>query len=226
MANLKYYDGATSNWETLLIGKQGPTGPEGPIGPEGPGVAVGGTTGQLLAKSSSTDYETQWVAPSGLEFIKSQTIGTAVSSVVVTDAFSAAYDNYRVIISGGTSASATNNINLQIGNAVTEYYGSRIQQVIAGTVTGQGQSNAASLEITRYSNLIGNPMTIIDIITPFLAVRTGIIATGIFVDTTNGATRLSTGFLNNIVGGYTSFTILASAGTITGGTIQVYGYRK
>jgi hypothetical protein len=46
------------------------------------------------------------------------------------------------------------------------------------------------------------------------------------MDTTNGATRLSTGFLNNIIGGYTDFTILTSAGTINGGTIQVYGYRK
>jgi len=139
--------------------------------------------------------------------------------------FSAAYDNYRVIISGGSASSAINNINLQIGNAVTGYYGSRIQQVIAGTITGQGQSNTTSLEITRYSALIGNPVSIIDIITPFLPVRTGIIATGIFMDTTNGATRLSTGFLNNI-NSYTDFTLLASAGTITGGTVYVYGYRS
>ena len=33
MANLKYYNEATSEWETLVVGKQGPVGPEGPQGP-------------------------------------------------------------------------------------------------------------------------------------------------------------------------------------------------
>jgi hypothetical protein len=33
MANLKYYNGATSEWETLVIGQQGPVGPAGPTGP-------------------------------------------------------------------------------------------------------------------------------------------------------------------------------------------------
>lgn len=31
----------------------------------GPGVATGGTTGQVLAKASDTDYDTEWVAPPG-----------------------------------------------------------------------------------------------------------------------------------------------------------------
>ena len=30
MANLKYYNSATSQWETVVIGKQGPTGDAGP----------------------------------------------------------------------------------------------------------------------------------------------------------------------------------------------------
>ena len=33
MANLKYYNEVTSEWETLVVGKQGPVGPEGPQGP-------------------------------------------------------------------------------------------------------------------------------------------------------------------------------------------------
>jgi hypothetical protein len=32
------------------------------VGPAGPGVAVGGTTGQVLAKASGTNYDTEWVA--------------------------------------------------------------------------------------------------------------------------------------------------------------------
>jgi len=34
----------------------------GPAGPAGPGVAEGGLTGQVLAKASGTDYDTEWVA--------------------------------------------------------------------------------------------------------------------------------------------------------------------
>jgi hypothetical protein len=36
MANLKYYNETTEQWETLVIGKQGPAGVTGPIGPTGP----------------------------------------------------------------------------------------------------------------------------------------------------------------------------------------------
>lgn len=35
----------------------------GPVGPIGPGVASGGTTGQVAAKASNTDYDITWVTP-------------------------------------------------------------------------------------------------------------------------------------------------------------------
>lgn len=37
----------------------------GPAGPQGPGVPLGGTTGQVLAKVSNTDNDTDWVDQSG-----------------------------------------------------------------------------------------------------------------------------------------------------------------
>lgn len=49
-------------------GLQGPTGPQGPIGntgpagPTGQGVPTGGTLNQVLAKNSSTNYDTTWVS--------------------------------------------------------------------------------------------------------------------------------------------------------------------
>lgn len=42
---------------------------KGDKGEPGPGVAPGGTTGQVLAKASSTDYDTQWVDQTGGENI-------------------------------------------------------------------------------------------------------------------------------------------------------------
>ena len=48
------------------VGERGPQGPAGADGAPGQGVPVGGTTGQLLAKSSNADYATTWVdAPTG-----------------------------------------------------------------------------------------------------------------------------------------------------------------
>ncbi len=59
-------DGATGP-----MGPQGIQGPVGPVGPAGTngtngvGVPTGGTAGQVLAKVNGTDYNTQWVTPSG-----------------------------------------------------------------------------------------------------------------------------------------------------------------
>ena len=52
-----------------LADLEGPTGAEGPQGPagtdgtDGAGVPLGGTTGQVLAKASDTDFDTTWTAP-------------------------------------------------------------------------------------------------------------------------------------------------------------------
>ena len=49
-------------------GATGATGPAGPVGPQGPaghGVPAGGMIGQVLAKKSGTDYDTEWVNQSG-----------------------------------------------------------------------------------------------------------------------------------------------------------------
>ena len=43
-----------------IQGEVGPVGPAGEQGPAGEGVASGGTTGQVLKKTSATDYETEW----------------------------------------------------------------------------------------------------------------------------------------------------------------------
>lgn len=82
MAQLKYYDG--SEWKNAVIGAQGPVGPTGPAstvtgptgstgstgstgptgpsvtGPTGAGVAIGGSTNQVLTKASATNYDTTW----------------------------------------------------------------------------------------------------------------------------------------------------------------------
>lgn len=60
-------------------------GPQGPEGDPGPGVPVGGATGQLLAKNSGTNYDTEWVDPpaDGWEVISEGAIPNNVSSYTI-----------------------------------------------------------------------------------------------------------------------------------------------
>lgn len=60
--------------ETGATGPQGPAGPQGATGAQGPqgetgprgyGVPAGGLAGQVLAKASALDNDTEWVTPSG-----------------------------------------------------------------------------------------------------------------------------------------------------------------
>lgn len=45
---------------SVVISTPGPQGPAGATGAAGPGVAAGGATGDLLVKTSATDYATAW----------------------------------------------------------------------------------------------------------------------------------------------------------------------
>lgn len=51
--------------ETGPQGPQGEQGIQGPAGQDGVGIPAGGTTGQVLAKASNTDYDTEWVDQTG-----------------------------------------------------------------------------------------------------------------------------------------------------------------
>lgn len=72
---------AGSMGATGPIGPQGPAGNDGTDGADGVGVPTGGTTGQVLAKNSNTDYDTEWVDQTGGNslFI---TVGTADADYV------------------------------------------------------------------------------------------------------------------------------------------------
>lgn len=49
---------------TGATGATGAAGAAGATGDDGEGVPTGGTTGQVLAKNSGTDFDTEWITPS------------------------------------------------------------------------------------------------------------------------------------------------------------------
>ena len=153
---------------------------------------------------------------SGLTLISSTTIGTSVSSVTVSNAFSATYDNYVIAISGGTPSADDLNILLQLGSATTGTYAGGIGVGFStGTVTGFGTNNAGTFRMggTRTTGLIGYCV----LTGPFLSNATGLLATiGLASGGINSGVQLSST-------SFTAFTISLSSGTVTGGTIKVYG---
>jgi hypothetical protein len=160
----------------------------------------------------------------GLWLVKTQTVGTGVSSVEVTAAFSATYDNYLITYSNIDSSVASTNVRLTVGSANTGYFGALIYMLYGNnTIFGIQSSNQASwLYPATVTSDTGSGS--IEIFSPFLTTRTTV--KGNYLETnTGGASGQFTGFLNNATS-YTSFTLTPAGGTLTGGTIRVYGYRN
>jgi len=158
----------------------------------------------------------------GLWLVKTQTVGTGVSSVTVTGAFSSDYQNYRISYSGGTQNS-TSNLQLRLGASTTGYFGFLVYGVVtSATVLGAGNNNATSWSWIGGGDANQASHLACDLYGPNLAAHTKL-RNGAYQDAnaygaTNGEHRVATA--------YTDFTIIVGAGTITGGTVRVYGYRN
>jgi hypothetical protein len=181
-----------------------------------------GTNGQVLTADSTAATGLKWAAAtatSGLTLIKTQTIGTGVSSVTVTNAFSTTYENYMIILSGGVG-NANTGVSMKLGSTSTGYYRAGFyQQYGSGTMTGTTSTNDSSYQIaTTGANGYG---CVAQVLQPFTAARTTIFADNTQLDTA-GYINISYGFLNDTTS-YTEFTLAATS--LTGGTIKVYGYQ-
>jgi hypothetical protein len=178
------------------------------------------TAGEVLTAAS---LNANFLAAGGLQLIKTQTIGTTVGSVEVTGAFSATYDVYKITVTGGiSSVSAGANLKLTLGATATGYYSGQVRVAYSGaTVAGDSDNNATSW--TRVGNGDENGINAnFELTSPFLTKNTQFFGGSAFQAT--GATAASiAGFLNNTTS-YTAFTLTPDSGTLTGGTIRVYGY--
>ena len=176
------------------------------------------TVGEVLTASDTNTY----LANAGLVYVTSTTVGSAVSSVTVSNCFSSTYDNYKIIWQGGTcSASGSGYVQLS-GITTSVYYGVLMFYNLAAAAYGAAPDNPSTS--WRYigggSSKFGSMN--FDICAPNLATRKTIQAwysregysgsyTG-WVDSTSSATGFTIGNVD--------------WGTMTGGTITVYGYRK
>jgi hypothetical protein len=142
--------------------------------------------------------------------------------VTVTNAFSATYDNYLLTYNGG-SQSLNSNIDLQLSGSTTGY-----NSVLLYTSSTSGSPQAASTNNTANWVWVGGAEAgqashmSVNLMNPFLTQYTKM---------RNGSYQNSNNYgicngEHRVASSYTGFVMIASAGTFTGGTIRVYGYRN
>jgi hypothetical protein len=159
----------------------------------------------------------------GLWLIKTQTIGSGVSSVTVTGAFSSSFNRYKITIDGGVS-SAIADLQIKLGSTATGYYGFLTYgSYTSNTVNGFALNNGTSI---GYAGCGSTNSLFMDceLSNPFETTRTTVTSRFAVTATTSSSAHF-TGFLNDS-SSYTAFTITPNTGTLTGGTIRVYGYRN
>ena len=173
------------------------------------------------AVTSSHDYKIAQLEgrdTAGLVHISRTTIGTAVSSVTVSGAFSSTYANYRIAISEGSSSTPAAGLLMTVAGAgASDHYSTVLYYTM-----GLGTAGTAVKNGTSYIDVGGVRGTIMDVM------NAGETTNQVFVSSLSGDPqyfRAAVGRIN-----YTSipasFTLLPNAGTLTGGYIDVYGYAK
>lgn len=171
------------------------------------------TTGEVLRAADMNAV--------GLWLVKTQTIGTAVSSVVVTGAFSADYDNYLIQVSGGTGSTA-GGVSFRLSNSSGSTYSA------AGTYGNYGVNSAVTYNpaaTTQWTDcIVVNSVTYsasVFLSSPFANRPT----TG-YTDCSSSASFYKFSLIDTSTNSSTGFTLTPIFGTLTGGTIRVYGYRN
>jgi len=170
--------------------------------------------GEVLT-ASAMDSISGWL-------VKTQTIGTGVASVTVTGAFSADYDNYKIVISGGVTGSP-GSVTFQLNNSTGATYGFFGSFGSYGTATLNAY---ATVGLTSWTDIaIGGTagyMATIELMSPFATEPT--LGT---TWSTSTATAYNFAIRDTAAVSNTGFTLTGLGGnTLTGGTIRVYGIRN
>ncbi len=175
------------------------------------------TTGEVLTAADTNTY----LANAGLDYIKTVTIGTGVTSITVSDAFSSTWDNYRVVIANADASSADGNYYIRFETAPLSTYNWGTTYISYGGTAGNGnQANSNGGIIAGVTSSDNDTSSVMDIYGPNKAQFTHVTT-----QTSSTSYQLVGGGVMKTATAYTAFYIL-SANALTGGTITVYGYRK
>jgi hypothetical protein len=149
------------------------------------------------------------------------TIGSGVGSVTVQGAFSSLFDNYKMIYQTG-DASSIAILYMKFNNSTGSTYSYGGGYTLFGITSFVGeQENNTSNGIRIGNTNVDLSSTVTEIISPFLATPTHVMSQ--HADHQYFSVR---GGRDSNAASQTGFSLVAGAGTLTGGIIRVYGYRN
>jgi hypothetical protein len=180
--------------------------------------------GMLTWLEDTNRYEsyngTSWVSAFSVSRIVTQTIGTAVTSVTVNNAFSAEFDTYKIVVSGGVGSGFAN-LRLQLGSSTGFYNDGAVLVTYSSGSTSSLFSTGSTAFLHAGSINTSHINLDVQLINPFATAQT--IISGNYMNGGQGGTYSG---IHASATSHTSFVIYPATGTMTGGTINVYGYRK
>jgi hypothetical protein len=184
----------------------------------------GGTTGQVLAKTTNTDMDFTWTTVSAESMTLLST--TTLSGASTTISIAGGYKNLQIIISGMTNNTANGIFTIKPNNssALATYIrmvgsnaGSVVnQQYVAGVIetyenpSRTNADNAWQLDIAQYTSTTAYK--------PFTVSANHLAAGGNQVAIFGGGSLVTTSAITSIV-------LANSGGTFSAGTVLVYGVK-
>lgn len=182
----------------------------------------GGTTGQVLKKTSNTDLDVEWgTASSGLTLINTTSF-SGVSSQSFNNVFSATYKNYLILLrSSITTGSASSTMRLRVGGS--DASGSNYAHAGRFAATNASEGSAfASASATGFLGIYASTQTgwnVLHINYPFEAKKT---LWTINSQDTQGGSGYGGG-THQLETSYDGFTLIAPSGNWTDCEIHIFG---
>jgi hypothetical protein len=186
----------------------------------------GGTTGQILKKTSGTDMDFEWVAQQSWTSLASGSLSTGTLSLT---SISGNYKNLRLIMSN-VQISTNANIQIRINNLSGMYY-ERVaffNDVNTGTVVGNGNQTewitSGNTSVKNAINSVGNLLVDFPNYTNTTTSKT-MQMTSVYINssTSEDNTLWAVGMNNESTAAITRIDAILSTGTYSTGTYILYG---
>jgi hypothetical protein len=194
----------------------------------------GGTTGQVLKKTSGTDLDVEWgTVSSGLTLINTTSF-SGVSSQAITSFASSTYKNYKIIMRWTQTANTT--LSFRVRSGVTDYTSAEYNNAVffarsSGTsslimVTNQNQTSATLFNSAGHDSGVTSINQLDMLVSNIFEATSTSSSTRLTVADATGNTLALFGSHRVRDGvSYDGLNFILSTGNMTG-TIQVFGVNE
>jgi len=184
--------------------------------------------GELFFTSASSAIffpTAKTVSAGGLVLISATTVGSGVASVTASSVFSSTYENYLVTLAGVNASTSTLRLRVALGASATSAAHFSIADTFSSSASDQinRTSNSTHIEAGFWSSS-GSSSVTMTVYSPNVARHTTVTGQSVGTDA-NGTETVFASFGGGVedTTQYTAITFSPNSGTLTGGTIRVYG---